>query len=137
MGQQIEMRNEAPDAEEYNALRIAAGLSPKDLAGARIALGHSIYAVTLRSQDGQLVGMGRIIGDGGCFYHIVDIAVHPSEQGRGYGKLIMSALMDSLDTNAHPGSYVSLIADFPADQLYRKFGFEYTAPKSVGMYRRY
>ncbi|MBD3921925.1 GNAT family N-acetyltransferase [Paenibacillus sp. PR3] len=137
MDELMEVFPEAPSAEEYNALRIAAGLSPKDLAGARIGLAHSVHIVTLRSDDGQLVGMGRIIGDGGCFYHIVDIAVHPSRQGRGYGKLIMKALMDYLDATAHPGSYVSLIADVPADQLYRKFGFDYTQPKSVGMYRRY
>ncbi|PWW05156.1 acetyltransferase (GNAT) family protein [Paenibacillus cellulosilyticus] len=137
MDDQIELCHEAPDAEEYTALRLAAGLSPKDIAGARIALKQSIYVVTLRGDDGQLVGMGRIIGDGGCFYHIVDIAVHPSQQGRGFGKLIMKALTDYLDANAHPGSYASLIADVPADQLYLKFGFEYTQPKSVGMYRRY
>ncbi|GMK37797.1 N-acetyltransferase [Paenibacillus sp. CCS19] len=137
MEEQVKVLQEAPDAEEYNALRIAAGLSPKDLAGARVGLANSVYSTILRREDGQLIGMGRIIGDGGCFYHIVDIAVHPTCQGRGYGKLIMKALMDYLDANAHPGSNASLIADVPADQLYRKFGFDYTAPKSVGMFRRY
>ncbi|WP_373454357.1 hypothetical protein [Cereibacter changlensis] len=27
--------------------------------------------------------MGRLIGDGGCFFQIVDIAVDPSHQGQG------------------------------------------------------
>jgi hypothetical protein len=58
--------------------------------------------------------MGRIIGDGGCFYQ-----------------------MDYLDKNAPATANASLIADFPADELYKQFGFEYTAPISVGMYKRY
>ncbi|MFD2882298.1 hypothetical protein ACFTAO_51075 [Paenibacillus rhizoplanae] len=30
--------------------------------------------------------MGRVIGDGGCFFQVTDIAVKPSFQGRGLGK---------------------------------------------------
>lgn len=29
---------------------------------------------------------------------------------------------------------VSLIADVPADRLYMKYGFQYTEPRSRGMY---
>ena len=56
--------------------------------------------------DGQVVGMGRIIGDGGCFYTVVDIAVAPSYQGKGLGKRIMNALDAWLRTNAEPSAYV-------------------------------
>nr|WP_306080832.1 hypothetical protein [Paenibacillus borealis] len=45
----------------------------------------------------------------------------------------MSELIKYLDEKAPKGSYVSLIADIPADNLYKKYGFEYTYPKSVGM----
>ncbi|WP_338044945.1 hypothetical protein [Paenibacillus lignilyticus] len=60
---EVMVQHTAPEAGEYIALRLAAGLSPKDEAAARIALKNSIYAVSLRSSD-KLVGMGRIIGDG-------------------------------------------------------------------------
>ncbi|MGZ9586720.1 GNAT family N-acetyltransferase [Paenibacillus marinisediminis] len=133
----IDVIYQAPDPAEYIALRIAAGLSSKDLSGAKIAMNNSIFAVTLRNQDKQLIGMGRIIGDGGCFYQVVDIAVDPAYQGRGFGKLIMSEIMDYLENNAPKDSYVSLIADIPADQLYKQYGFDYTTPRSVGMYKRY
>lgn len=82
-------------------------------------------------------GMGRIIGDGGCFFQIVDIAVNPVYQGKGLGKLIMAKITSYLDEEAPKGAYVSLIADVPADRLYQKFGFDYTYPKSVGMYKKY
>ncbi|WP_371264781.1 GNAT family N-acetyltransferase [Paenibacillus sp. CF384] len=117
-------------------MRLAAGLSPRDEAAASIALKNSIYAVSLRV-SGRLVGMGRIIGDGGCFYQVVDIAVDPAFQGRGLGKQIMTELMNDMDAHAPAGAYVSLLADVPADRLYQKFGFTYTAPQSLGMFKNY
>lgn len=132
----INVLYEIPNAQEYNNLRIASGLSPKDEVASEVGLKNSIFIVTLRDSD-KLVGMGRIIGDKGCFYHIVDIVVAPAYQGNGLGKLIMSEINKYLENNIPKSSYVSLIADVPADKLYKKFGFEYSAPKSVGMAKRY
>ncbi|RUS47404.1 GNAT family N-acetyltransferase [Cohnella sp. AR92] len=137
MEKNIEVTHTSPEPEEYLALRAAAGLSPRDLEGARIALRNSIFTVVLRDSDKRLIGMGRIIGDGGCFYQIVDIAVSPDHQGKGYSKIIMSEIMNYLDEHAPKNSYASLIADVPADRIYRKYGFDYTAPQSVGMYKNY
>ena len=39
--------------------------------------------------------------------------------------------MAFIENHAEKGTYVSLIADYPADQLYKKFGFQSTEPKSV------
>jgi GNAT superfamily N-acetyltransferase len=125
-----------PDPEEYNQLRVKAGLSPKDIAASATALQNSIFTVTIR-EKAALIGMGRIIGDRGCFFQVVDIAVSPDYQGQGIGKLIMKEITNYLDTHAPKHAYVSLIADIPADHLYKKFGFEYTYPNSVGMYKKY
>ena len=86
--------------------------------------------------DELVVGMGRVIGDGGCFYQVVDIAVLPAHQGKGLGKLIMREIIHYLDTYALPSAYISLIADGKAQDLYAQFGFVQTAPRSVGMARR-
>ena len=131
----IEITHQPPGPEEYINLRVAAGLSPKDRQAASIALDHSIFAVYLRKNE-ELIGMGRIIGDYGCFYQLVDIAVIPDMQGLGLGRVIMDTLTDYLNNHLPPGAYVSLIADLPADKLYQKYGFEYTSPQSVGMYRK-
>ncbi|MED1202310.1 GNAT family N-acetyltransferase [Heyndrickxia acidicola] len=125
-----------PAPEEYNQLRVKAGLSPKDLAASALGLRNSIFTITIREKT-ALIGMGRIIGDGGCFFQIVDIAVSPDYQGMGIGKLIMKEITNYLDKHAPKHAYVSLIADLPADQLYKKFGFDYTSPVSVGMYKKY
>lgn len=121
-----------PDVATYCHLRSASGLSPKTAEAAAKGLPNSLFAVQVLQGD-DIVGMGRIIGDGGCFYQVVDIAVLPAHQGRGLGKLIMREIMRYIDEQVPPSAYVSLIADGQAQQLYAQFGFSHTAPKSVGM----
>lgn len=128
------LRISTPTVETYCQLRKACGLSPMPEAAARAGLPNSIHAVQIFCDD-QPVGMGRVIGDGGCFYQIVDIAVLPEHQGQGLGKRIMAALVSYLEASAVKGAYVSLIADGRAHELYAQYGFKPTAPKSMGMSR--
>ncbi len=121
-----------PSGSVYHALRTGAGLSAKSEDAAARGLPGSLFAVQILHR-GEPVGMGRVIGDGGCFYQVVDIAVLPGHQGKGLGKRIMREIMDYLDANVPPGGYVSLIADGRAQELYAGFGFEPTAPAGVGM----
>ena len=121
-----------PSVDDYLRLRIAAGLSAKTHEQAEIGLPNSWYGVTV-VHDGAAIGMGRIIGDGGTAFQIVDIALDPSHQGKGLGKQIMAALMARLKAEAPEGAYVSLIADGDARHLYAKYGFEPVMPASIGM----
>lgn len=123
---------ETPSVADYRRLRVASGLSAKTEEGARIGLPNSWFAVTLFHDD-KAVGMGRIIGDGGTAFQIVDIALEPEHQGKGLGKKIMAALMEHLHANAPNGAYVSLIADGDARHLYARYGFEPVMPASIGM----
>ena len=126
---------EIPAVDDYLRLRVVAGLSPKTREGANIGLPNSWFGVTL-TFDGRAIGMGRIIGDGGTAFQIVDIAVEPAHQGKGLGRRIMAALMDKLNGEAPDGAYVSLIADGDARHLYAKYGFEPVMPASIGMAKR-
>ena len=121
-----------PDVDEFIGLRVDAGLSEKSQEAATRGLAGTCFSVCVRDA-GRLVGMGRVIGDGGCFYQVVDIAVHPEYQRRGIGFQVMTRLMEQLRARAPETAYVSLIADGEAWRLYEKFGFEFTAPVSVGM----
>jgi ribosomal protein S18 acetylase RimI-like enzyme len=76
--------------------------------------------------------MGRVIGDGGCFFQLVDMAVLPEHQRRGIGDTVLAHLLDRI-RGAAPGAYVSLLADRPGRRLYAKHGFRETAPSSIGM----
>lgn len=127
-----ELSAETPPAGDYLRLRVAAGLSRKSPEGAAMGLANSWHAVVVR-HGGEIVGMGRVIGDGGLFFMVVDIAVEPAHQGRGLGKAIMAALVERLRAAAPSRAHVALIADGEAHRLYAQYGFTLTAPGGVGM----
>lgn len=108
-------------------------MGERTLAAAEAGLGNECAAVTIR-HDGELVGMGRIVGDGATVFQAVDIAVAPEYQGRGLGRRVMEELVSWLETNAPPSAYINLIASEPG--FYERFGFESSAPELVGMDRR-
>ena len=121
-----------PAIATYQLLRVAAGMSAKSTAAAAKGLPNSLFAVQVLLGD-EVVGMGRIIGDGGCFFQVTDIAVLPAHQGKGLGKRIMREIMQFIETDVPQSAYLSLIADGQAQELYAQFGFKHTAPVSVGM----
>lgn len=84
---------------------------------------------------GKLIGFGRIVGDQGITYIVSDIMVDPDYQGKGFGKMIMKEINHYLEENTDEHAYVILIANKPADKLYKQFGFEYSEPKACGMRR--
>ncbi|MCV6576763.1 MAG: GNAT family N-acetyltransferase [Cohaesibacter sp.] len=129
---EFEIIHRTPSVQDYMRLRSQTGLSDFSEAAAKMGLKGTVHSVVVLYKE-QVIGMGRIIGDGGCFFQIVDIAVDPSHQGKGLGKTIMKTLMAFIDKELPSSAYISLIADVPANKLYEKFGFLETAPRSIGM----
>ena len=130
------LRAQTPSVADYIRIRLAAGLSRKTEAAATIGLKNSLFAVTV-FDGGEPISLGRVIGDGGCFFELVDIAVVPEHQKKGVGKLIMDALMTYIYEHAPESAYVSLIADHGTPDFYKKFGFtKAQAPHAAGMYLR-
>jgi ribosomal protein S18 acetylase RimI-like enzyme len=124
--------NDLPEINEFQQLRLDCGLSAKSDQAAAAGLPKSLFSTTIRCEN-RLIAMGRVVGDGGCNFEVVDIAVHPEFQRRGIAQQIMAAIMNYLEDNAPDSAYVSLIADHHSPALYSKFGFKPTAPTSIGM----
>jgi ribosomal protein S18 acetylase RimI-like enzyme len=125
---------EPPPVADYLRLRSESGLSPKTEEQARAALPGSWFACHVVAEaGGGVVGMGRLLGDGGWYFHVVDMAVLPSHQRRGLGDAVLAALLDRIRSAAPEGAYVNLLADPPGRRLYERHGFAPTAPNSVGM----
>lgn len=119
-----------PSPEDYVALRAAVGLGARTPEAARRGLAGGLHAVTVRD-GGTLVGMGRIVGDGGCFAQVVDIAVAESHRGRGLATEIVRRLIAWCDAELPPTCFLSLIADPGAERIYERAGFD----RRVGMGR--
>lgn len=123
-----------PPVPDYLRLRREAGLSPKTEDQAKAALPGSWFAChVVLTTTGEVVGMGRLLGDGGWYFHVVDMAVLPAHQRKGLGDAVLGALLDRIRATAPPGAFANLLADPPGVPLYERHGFEATAPGSVGM----
>ncbi|MFG3716169.1 GNAT family N-acetyltransferase [Micromonospora sp. NPDC047730] len=125
-----------PTVGDYLVLRKRSGLSPRrpDQAAAAVRGGWAAVHV-LHEESGTTVGMGRVLGDGGWYFHVVDMAVLPEHQRRGIGDAVLTALLETIRREAPPGAFVNLLADPPGRRLYERHGFRQTAPTSVGMAR--
>lgn len=119
-----EFSDRAATPAEYAKLREITGLGARSLGAARIGLDATLFGVWVRSGQ-DLIGMGRVIGDGGCFVQITDVSVAPDFQGQGFGSRILARLLAWCDSTLPSGCYISLIADEGAEQLYQRAGFEY------------
>ena len=133
--------HEAPTIDEYRRLRAVSGLSPKSEGQATGAIEGTWTWRTVRLEAdagadpdaGEAVAMGRVVGDGGWYFLIADMATLPEHQGRGIGKAVLRSLLAEIRDRAEPGAYVTLTADPPGRRLYEAHGFEDVAPARTGM----
>lgn len=125
-----------PPIEDYLNLRVIVGFSPRTTSQAIEVPKGSWYGCFITSEeDNSLVGMGRIIGDGGWYFHIADMAIHPQHQRKGLGDHILKRLLWEISEKAPKDGtpYITLMADAPGRKLYQNNGFVETAPNSLGM----
>lgn len=113
-----------PTVEEYIQLRDSVGWKTLQHDKIKTGLDNSIYCVCAEDQD-NIIGFGRIVGDGGTVFYIQDIIVKPSYQKQKIGTLIMRKLMEYIDNNCIEDAIIGLIAISELDKFYEKFGFTY------------
>lgn len=131
MMEQFEVIEQPVSVADFMRLREVSGLSPRDAEGAATGLPNSLYGVQILNA-GEAIAMGRIVGDGGLNFEIVDVAVDPAYQGKGLGKEVMRYLMQYLARTAPKNAYITLVGDEPG--FYEKLGFKLVRPASEGMY---
>lgn len=123
-----------PGVADYICLRAESGLTPRTNEQAASALLGSWAAChVVETATDETVGMGRLIGDGGWYFHVVDMAVLPPHQRRGIGNWVLTWLLDQIRRAAPPDAFVSLMADPPGRRLYAKHGFTEKRDLSIGM----
>ena len=131
----MELTHKIPSVEAYNQLRVNAGMnSTKPYSEVKKALEGTLFLVSV-FEDDELIGLGRIVGDGGIAFIVCDIMVDKKFQRRGIANQIMEMIDQWFDENTHESSFSTLLAKVPADKLYRKHHFCYLDENRVGMIR--
>jgi GNAT superfamily N-acetyltransferase len=118
----IEIDEGVPSVEEYRGLRASVGWTVPPPPEARRALVGSTLAVTARD-DGRIVGMARVVGDGCLYALVVDVVVEPPSQGRGIGRMLVGAL-ETLAGDAGLGADLQLVAAPEVQPFYAHLGYE-------------
>ena len=85
----------------------------------RLIAGSLCFIVA--DDDGEIVGMGRAIGDGISDAYIQDIAVTTDRRGEGIATRIVTALVDHLKRTGV--DWIGLIAKGRASGVYARCGF--------------
>lgn len=131
-----ELLERDPTVEEYQRLRHAVGWSEMTDEGIAQGLSNALFSVVL-TFDGQTIGCGRIVGDGGLYFYLQDVIVLPEHQGRGHGARIMEALMGYLERSCQPGAFIGLMAADGVEAFYGRYGFQRRPEGQPGMFRRW
>jgi len=123
-----------PTVEEYQRLREAVGWDSVDAEATETGLRNALFSVCL-TYKGEVIGCGRVVGDGGIYFYIQDIIVLPEFQGKGLGRRIMDAVVGYLDSHAHPNAFIGLMAAKGVSRFYERYGFSERPPDRPGMFR--
>ena len=114
--------------ETYIEVCVSAGLSVPNIEAVQRGLPRSLYSVCAVDKLGRTLGFARVVGDGGVFFEIVDVAVRKECQGNGIGRTLMVDVLAWLEREAHPTAFVGLSANAGSSGFYKKLGFE---PRSI------
>jgi GNAT superfamily N-acetyltransferase len=102
--------------------------------GVAAGLPNALFSVVLEL-DGEAVGCGRVVGDGGLYFYVQDVIVAAEHRGQGLGARIMDAVMAYLERTARPGAFVGLMAAQDIAPFYEKYGFRVRPERQPGMFR--
>ncbi|WP_307203189.1 GNAT family N-acetyltransferase [Paenibacillus harenae] len=123
MSREYNVLDRTPTFTEYKKLCAAVGWEDyMNFEVAEDSLKQSLFGVVIQYGD-EIVGMGRVVGDGKIYFYIQDIAVKPEHQNKGVGNKIMAAIQKFLKENAPEKSFVGLFAASGKESFYNKFGF--------------
>ena len=112
-------------AEDFVRLRIEAGFVEVPVDHARKALQNGLINVSA-IYNGELVGMGRLVGDGAMYWYLQEIIILPQFQRKGIGTMIVNHLIDYAKANSITGKFTIIggVSAKGKEPFYKKMGFE-------------
>lgn len=120
----FEIKENALTAKDYQRLRTSVGWSVLPEQQIETALRNSLFTIAVTDQE-QVVGMGRLVGDGCYICYVQDLVVLPDYQGKGIGKYMIERLVSYVNEKGIPDTNITLglFAAMGKEGFYQKQGF--------------
>lgn len=122
-------------ALEFLEVIESVGFNTYSIAQVELALKNTMYMLKAEV-NGEIAGIGRVVGDGSIVCMLTDICVKPKFQGKGIGSKIVQALKQKIEENVKQGEkmQIELTPTAGNEAFYVKTGFKYKPEKITGMY---
>lgn len=122
-------------ALEFLEVIESVGFNTYSIAQVELALKNTMYMSKVEV-NGEIAGIGRVVGDGSIVCMLTDICVKPKFQGKGIGSKIVQALKQKIEENVKQGEkmQIELTPTAGNEVFYVKAGFKYKPEKITGMY---
>lgn len=121
--------------EEFIEMVESVGWNTYSIEQVKKALINTMYMVKV-SYNGEVVGMGRVVGDYSIVCMLTDICVKPKFQGKGIGLKIVNELKKMIEDEVKVGNkmQIELTPTAGNEDFYKKAGFKYKPDVITGMY---
>jgi GNAT superfamily N-acetyltransferase len=123
-----------PTVTEYESIIASVGFRSHDRAAVEIALANTVFAVCAIEEQ-EVVGVGRIVGDGAISFLLTNIMVRPSHQRRGIGTRIVQSLCGLMETLPYKNIVLEVVALPELQRFYERVGFKASRNAPPGMVR--
>jgi predicted GNAT family N-acyltransferase len=111
-----------PSIDDFLQLRKKVGWAELEANLAQKSLNNSLFHVTIY-YDQQLIGMGRVVGDGAMYFYIQDVVVDPDFHKQGLGTELMDTIEGYLHCTTAKGSTIGLLAAQAKESFYARYGY--------------
>jgi len=126
------IENRKIKVDEFQQVRKTTGWIMLEDSVVEHGLERDLHSVCV-SDNGKLIGVGRVIGDGAMYFYIQDIIVIPEYQKKGIGRLIMENIEDFIQKKAFNNSFIGLMAANGVKGFYTRYGFVERPDNRPGM----
>lgn len=122
---QVVLQNNVLQPQDFVRLRVLTGFADIPIEHAKRALDGGLINVSAIYGD-QLIGMGRMVGDGAMYWYLQEIIVLPEFQKQGVGAKIVNHLVDYAVSHSTTGKFTTIggVSVKGKEDFYRKLGFE-------------
>lgn len=121
------------EVKDFIRLYESVGWGKKSEDIVRVSLKNS-YVTFSVIEEKRVIGMARLLGDGGMSFYLKDFIILPEFQGKGIGRELLEYVQNYIKNKIEDGwqTTLELMSAKGKEEFYKKFGFEERPSKYAG-----